>query len=260
MMVFTRILAGLTFLLGMVGLLLSLAAGVGVWIVKGPATTKATRIFERIEAALDIADQGLDHVKTSLSTATTRLENARAEQRELARQPDSNNALRRMLARTVQQTIAPQFNNQVHNKLHTIAEAAVVVNSMLEDMGNFPFLTVTGLEVGDLTHINNRLTEVESSAWELSRLLGEPEPNYNDAGNRLSQVETALKAMRGLIAEYEPQVTQVRERTEALKARTLPWITPAAVLVSVGCLWIALSQVSLLCHACSWWKQSGHKP
>jgi hypothetical protein len=258
MKVCKRILAGLTLLLGAAGLLLSLAGGVGVWIVKGPATAKATRVFGRIEAALDVADQGLDHVKTSLARAAERLDSVQEEQRKLAREPPKFNAARRLLARTVQQRIAPELGD-AHETLHTVAEAAVVVNSVLEDVGNFPFLSVTGLDLGRLTEINSRLSGVGPAAWELSRLLGGPgpEPDSDATSTQLSRIEQALKTMRGLIAEYQSQVTQVRQRAEELKSRTLPWITPATVVVSLVCFWIALSQVSLLAHARSWWRHSG---
>jgi hypothetical protein len=251
-----RILAGLALLLSAALLLLSLAGGVGVWIVKGPATAKATRVFGRLEAALDVAEQNLDQVKTSLARAAERLDSAREEQRKLAQEPQPNSALRRLLARTVQTKMGPELGN-AHEKLHTVAEAAVVVNSVLEDVGNFPFLSVTGLDIDRLTEMNNRLADVGPAAWELSRLLGEPVPDSDAANTQLSQIDQALKTMRRSIAEYESQVTEVRQRTEALKSRTLPWITPAAVLISVVCFWIALSQVSLMFHARSWWKHSG---
>jgi hypothetical protein len=48
--------------------------------------------------------------------------------------------------------------------------------------------------------------------------------------------------------------TEVRQRAEGLKSRALLWVTPAAVLISVVCFWTALSQVSLMSHAWSWWK------
>ena len=253
-----RTLAGLTLLLSAAGLLLSLAGGVGVWIVKGPVRDKATWAFGRIDAALDMADQGLDHVKTSLARAAERLDKVREEQRQLTRQPQKADTARRFLARTVQQRVAPEIGN-AHEKLHTVAEAAVVVNSVLEDVGSFPFLSATGLDVDRLTELNNNLSRVESSAWEMLRLLGEPgSETASGAATRLSQVERALQRMQGLIAEYEPQLAQVRQRTEGLKSRTLPWITPAAVLVSLACFWIALSQVSLLSHAWCWCKHSGH--
>ncbi len=130
-----RILAGLTLLLSAVGLLLSLAGGVGVWMVKGPVTVKATKTFDRIEAALDVADQGLDHVQTSLAGAAKRLDEVRDQQRQMAQEPRKADPLRRLVVRTVQQSIGPEFDN-AHEQLHTVAEAAVVVNSVLEDAGS----------------------------------------------------------------------------------------------------------------------------
>jgi hypothetical protein len=241
----------------MAGLFLSLAAGTGVWIVKGPATAKATRIFERIESALDVADQGLDHGNASLTRAAERLDSAKEEQKQLTREPRMLNAGRRLLARTLQQRIAPEVSD-ANEQLHTVAEADVVVNSVLEDQSNFQFLSVSSLDIGQLTEINRRLSAVAPAAWELSRLLGVPgsEPDSDATGSDMSRTERTLKTMQGFIAEYHSQVTQVRQRTEELKVRTLPWITPASVIVSLVCLWIALSQVSLMAHAWSWWRHS----
>jgi hypothetical protein len=256
MSVSKRILAGLSFLLATAALLLSLTGGIGIWIVKEPVTAKATRIFERVYAALDIADEGLDHVKTSLARAAERLDSAREEQRRLAQGPRQNNVTQRLLAPMVLPRIAPDFG-EAHQTLHKVAEAAIVVNSVLEDVGTVPFLSVTGLDVGDLTRVNSLLSQVESSAWGLSRLLGEPasDPDSDAVSPQLSRIEQALKTMQGLLAEYEPQLTQVRQRTEQLRSRILSSITPATVLVSLVCFWIALSQVSLLSHAWSWWKK-----
>jgi hypothetical protein len=249
-----RILAGLTLLLATVMLLLSLAGGVGVWIVKEPATDKATHVFERIEAALKVADEGLGQVKTSLDRAAERLDSDKKEQRKLAQKPQEGGAIRRLMLRTVQQ-VAPELGN-ANEKLHTVAEAAVVVNSILEDVGSFPFLSISGLDLDRLTEMNSRLADVGPAAWELSRLLGEPAPGDSDTATntRLSTVERTLKTMQGFVAEYHPRVTEVRQRTEGLKSRIFFWITPASVLVSLICFWIALSQISVLFHAWSWWK------
>jgi hypothetical protein len=257
MTVCKRILAGLVLLLSVAGLLLSLAGGIGVWVVKEPVTAQATEIFGRIEAALDVADQGLAQVKSSLTRAEERLSEAREEQRKLAQQPQQTGVMRRLMVRTAQQAIAPEFNDELHNKLHTVAEAAVVVNAVLEDVGSFPFFSATGLDVDQLTQISNSLTQVESSAWRLSRLLGEPDPDSAAAGDQLSRMQRGLETVRRLVTEYEPQLTAVRKRTEELKAKLFFWITPAAVLVSVVCFWTALSQLSLMAHACSWWRRAG---
>ena len=247
-----RILAAVVFLLAAAVLLLSLAGGVGVWVVKGPATARATLVFERIEAALDAADQALEHGDTSLAGAAKRLEEVREEQKGKPPPP----GWRRTLAQTLQQTIAPERGSP-HEQLLTVAEAAVVVQSVLKDLGTFPLLSVSGPDLAPLAEIKSSLSAVESSAWELTRLLGPGAGTDADADAQISRIDRALKTMRRSINNYKSQVAQVRQRTKTLQSKTLPWITPAAVLVSVLCFWIALSQVSLLFHACSWWRHAG---
>ncbi len=255
MRVAKRLLAILTLVLGTGALLLSLAAGVGVWIVKEPLTTQATQIFKRIEAALEVAHQGLDHINISLARAAERLDTVKEEQRQLAQSPRSNNVLQRTIARTVQQKLAPDLGN-ANEKLHTVAEAAVVVNSILEDVGNFPFMSIPGLDLDGLTQLNSRLATVGPAAWELSRLLSEPEPDREACNSQLSRIEVTLKTLKGSLAKFENQFVQVRQRADELQSRTLSWVTPASVLISLICFWIALSQISLLAHARSWWNQA----
>jgi hypothetical protein len=256
MKVCIRLVAGLALILGTAGLLLSVAGGIGVWVVKGPVTVRATETFGRIDAALDVVEQNLGHVKAALARAAERLDTAKEEQRKLAQESKKNSAVGRVLARTIQQKVAPEVGD-AHQKLHNVAEAAVVVNSVLEDLGNLPLVSASGLDLGRLEEINRRLADVGPAAWELSRLVGESGPESDAAGAEMSRVERALQTMQGLVAEYEPRVREVRRRAEELKSETLTWITPVAAIASLVCFWIALSQVSILVHAWSWWKHAG---
>ena len=253
-----RILAVIALILSTVGLLLSLLAGAGVWIVERPARVKAANVFGRIETALVVADQNLTQLKASLARATERLEQVGQEQRKLAQAPRRADPTRRFLARTVKQRIAPEFTD-AREKLHTVAEAAIVVNSMLDDVGNFPLLSVAGLEMDGLAAMNSRLGEVGPAAWELSRLFVEPEPDTKGEAEELSRIERTLNAVRELIAEFEARLAEFRQRTLALRSKIMPWITPAAVVISLACFWVALSQFSVLCRAWTWWKRSSGK-
>src|SRR5262249_53312695 len=145
------------------------AGGVGIWLVKEPVTTRATHTFGRVDAGLDLAEQSLGQVKASLANASERLEAAKQQQRAIAQDTRKGTALGRMLGRTIQRQIAPEIGN-AHEKLHTVAEAAVVVNAVLEDVGNFPLLSVAGFDTSRLTEMNSRLADVAPAAWELSRL------------------------------------------------------------------------------------------
>ena len=251
-----RILGILAFLLGTAALLLGLALGVGVWVVKEPVTARATHISERVDAGLDLAEQKLEHAQTSLTRAAKNLEDVKEERRQLPKESQPWDFARRSVARTVQRSLAPELSD-AHNHLHEVAEAAIVVNSVLEDVGNLPFLSETGLDMDRLAEINSRIARVAPAAWKLSRLLGEADPEADD---QMSQVEQLLTRLRELVADYQNQVKEVRQRTTALKAKVFAWITPAAVLVSSVGFWIALSQLCILSRAWSWIRQPGRNP
>ena len=250
-----RSLAVLTYLRSTAMLLASLAGAVGVWIVIVPVTAKVNRVFGKIESSLDLVEENLDQVEASLVRAAERLGPARQEQKQLSQQREP--ALkRRKLARAVQQSIAPQFED-AHAKLQTVAEAALVLNSVLEDLGNFPFLKTAGLDTERLAEMNKSLGNVAPTAWELSRLLGEPELDSDAADAELSRMERTLASLQAWLVQLKKErITQVRQRTSQLKAQVLTWIMPGAILVSGICFWVALSQVGLMFHARSWWKQS----
>jgi hypothetical protein len=251
-----RILGCLGLLVGAAGLLLSLAVGVGVWVVKGPVTARATNVSERVDAALDKAEGKLDHAQTSLARAMERLQDVRRERSQIPRTSRRGDPPWMAVARTVQRTVAPELND-AHKDLHEVSEAAVVINSVLADVGNMPGLSETGLDQDRLEEMNGRIAGVGSAAWQLSQLLGEADP---EADAQTSRIEQLLIRLRELVADYQNRLKEVRERTTALKDRVFAWITPAALIVSAVSFWIALSQLCVVSRAWSWIRQPGRNP
>jgi hypothetical protein len=243
-----RLLAVVTMFLCLAVFLASSAGAIGIWIVKAPVRERLTHIYGRIESALDFADQSLEQVQASLARAAERLETVKEDQRKAAQDPQRAMAVRRIAARTVQRQIAPDLSD-AHEKVHKIAEGIVVANSVLEDIGGIPFFETLGVDVERLAEINRRLSQVESSAWELTRLLGDPDA---ESDGELSRVEQVLQTLQKLIAEYATRVTETRHRIEELKANIFRWLMPATILISATLFWIALSQISLFCHARAW--------
>jgi hypothetical protein len=234
-------------------LLLSLVGGIGVWIIRQPVMVRTSQIFGRAQAALDIVEEGLEGTRKSLTRAKEHLDSARQDQKNLNQQPQPKNAKRKALAMAVKRGLSKDIEDS-QAKLNTVAEASVVVNSVLEDLGNLPLFSTFGLDQGRLTEVKRGLTGVSAGAWGLSQALDEPDGDANAAGEQLSRLDQPLETIRRLLDKYQPKVQQVRSRTKELEERTQSWVTPAAVLISALCLWIALSQFSLLQHAWYWGK------
>ncbi|MGL4552403.1 MAG: hypothetical protein ACRC33_14585 [Gemmataceae bacterium] len=248
-----RVLIALACLTACAGLLLGLGGGVGVWLVKGPLTDKAAGLFGKADAALDKADRGIALVTASLANAAERLDAAR---REASREP-TNALARRLMARTVQQTVAPMLGD-AHLILTDVAEAAVVVKSVLEVAADSQDLEGTALDASRLLRLKGQLAGVAPAAWELSRLLGDGGPDA-DIDAQYTRVEQILRAARQMAEEYGAQLAEIRGRARDAAARARGWLTPAATLLSAACFWVALSQVSVLAHARSWWKRLGRE-
>jgi hypothetical protein len=104
--------------------------------------------------------------------------------------------------------------------------------------------------------LNNSLVELGPAAWELARRLDGPEAD-RDAGTQVSRIDQGLQIIQRQLVDYHQRVQEVRQRKDELKSRTLTGIRSVAVLLSGICLWIAVSQVSILFHAWSWWKGRG---
>jgi hypothetical protein len=249
-----RILGAIGCVLAVAGLLLCLAVGVGVWVMREPVTARTSQLFGRIDVGLDLAEKGLEHARKGLTRAGERLEEVKEERKQPAREPRKGDTSRKLLARTVQKKVGPELDD-TRQKLQAVAEAAVVVNSVLDELGSVAGLSVSGFDTERLAEINARLDKMAPAVWELSRRLGDGEPDA-EADAQLSGVEQGLQTLRERVGDYQSQVGQVRQRATEIKDRMLSWITPAAILLSLICFWIALSQICILSRAWSWFRSS----
>lgn len=252
MTIVKRILTVIVVPISVIGLLLSLVVGVGVWFILGSVKESVISVLERIGEGIDVARENLEQVKASLARAEDRLREARAENRRIAREPENGPNLRRTMARSVTRFVAPEMQ-EANAKLYEIAKASVVVNSILEDVGSFPLLDVAGLDVDEIAGLNEQLAAVGPTAFELSRLLADPDAPSSEAEARISRMEQTIVSLKGWVVRYEIMLSDVRQRKKELTDRTFPGITPAAVIVSLGCSWMAASQVGMVFHARSWW-------
>ena len=118
---------------------------------------------------------------------------------------------------------------------------------MLDDVGNFPFLSESGLDVQRLTDLNNSLADVGPTAWELSRLLGDPNTEADTVHAQFTSVDRILQRIHGSLDEWEPEVERVLQRTKQLKEEAVAWIMPLSILTSAICFWIACPRSASFC-------------
>jgi hypothetical protein len=153
------------------------------------------------------------------------------------------------MARTVQKKVAPNFGD-AHQDLQTVAEAAVLINSLLDDVAELPFLSAKGFDTSRLQDLNAKLAQVGPGAWELSRLLGDGEPD-TEVDEQMARIERTLNTLQEGIRDYQTEAKQIRQRATDVKTKTLHWIDVTPILASIASFWIALSQLCVLARAWS---------
>jgi hypothetical protein len=66
------------------------------------------------------------------------------------------------------------------------------------------------------------------------------------------EVDLVLQKVQATADEWQSDLDAAREELPRVKAEVLGWLTHAAVAVTVLCVWVAVSQMSLFAHARKW--------
>ena len=112
MLVGKRILVMFTLMLSVTGFLLSLVAGMGVWIIREPVIIRASQIFGRIETALAFVDQGLQQARADLARAEGASgRSSDMSKRNLTSSQSQKTLRRKTLARMIQRSFAPKLGD-----------------------------------------------------------------------------------------------------------------------------------------------------
>src|SRR5262249_46168069 len=145
------------------------------WVYQKPLTERTTTVFGRVERPLDVAIRSLRQVNTSLDRARANLKTIQETHGPAAPPPTETNFFRRMAVPAAAKELSPQIGN-VRQTLNTVAEAAVVLNSVLDDVNDLPGGSLPSLDQKKLVEIRDRLSGIDSSAQELDAMLSDGPP------------------------------------------------------------------------------------
>jgi hypothetical protein len=155
-----------------------------------------------------------------------------------------------------------EFASQVSDAratLTSVSQAAIVFNSLVQDFDQAPLGSIPKVDVERLQASTERLSEVGKSAQELSGLLSRPSNQEApmtaaDLASRATPIENTLTEVQAVAADVEAHVTDVKTRVGWIRSGAPNWITWVALAVTGVLFWVAISQVSLMCHSWRWLK------
>jgi hypothetical protein len=251
-----RLFAVFVILVSAAFLIAALAGSVGVWVVKGPLIERTTKIGDRVDRALGLAERGLGEADASLQKATESVNAIKGHHAKLGGDKEQNRFLMRLIAMRIDDGLAPQVQD-TRQRLLAVTEAAVAINSVLGDLNELPSGSISGPDADRLKQISGLLMQLAASAQELNGMLTNPKPEGVSAdavGSRVVNIDQLLQTIRARVADYLLQVTDFKQQVDTLRSRILRAIDLGTPIASLVFLWIAVSQISLLVHAWSWLK------
>jgi hypothetical protein len=249
-----RLLAVFVLLISVVVLLAAMAAVVGLWVVRGPATERLERLFDRADAVVKVAQAALARADGSLAKAAQSLNTVKEKHQELGSGADKDRAILNLIAMGINSEVAPEVQ-ETRERLLAVTEAAVVLDSVLGDLNDLPAVSVSGPEAQRLGEIRQRLAQLAGITQQLGGMLNQGQPDKDALGSGVVDIDAILTKVRALVTEYTAKVAKAQEELAAWRARAFTWITIGVPAVSVLLVWIALGQVSLIAHAVSWLKE-----
>jgi hypothetical protein len=245
-----RILGAVVAVLAALMLLASLGAAVAVWVVRPRLEAGASKLFARVDAALDVTRRGVGQVNDVLEKSEA---NLREFRERTPADPAGGDRLRQPALRIAVSKLRSQYSPQeLHDNLTAAAEAIVVANTVLESAGESPLNPRADLDADRVRQMSARLTEAGKLTQELSAMVDDEGATATGMRDQASRIEEALTTVHTTTKEYESQIDDIADRVARLKLRIQFWFTAGPVVATVVLLWFAVSQVSLLMHAVSW--------
>jgi hypothetical protein len=254
---FFRRLTGLvTVLLSAIGAIGCIAVAVGVWVVYQGVAERVQRVSDKLDVALKQVATATDTVQRVLGKARADLAQVTKESGNL----DAGGDKSKLAARTVRALLREQTEptlDELGGRLATMADAAVVVSSLLQSLEDLPVAQQFGL---DPEQLKQRANDAQRLSGILRRLEGAIGDGDKEGARQVAaaarDVNAVLEDCSAAVGNWQSELSTARARLAQVKADVLGWMIYAAIGLSVLALWMAAGQVCLLSRGLRWCRSS----
>ena len=250
MQLFKRILAVIVMVISVLMLVASLTGIVGAWIVRPQLTSDLVAMATEAEARVTIVMQGLDRIDAALTGAREQVVGVEQDLQTFGADVEQNKPLFTAISDRLGIDLVPLIDS-AREIMTSSREAVVAVNSSIEAINAFPFVSIPIPELERIEKLSQDLEDLGTQVQDL-RTTFDLRRSEIIQGTVLiittptSQIIDTLDEIQTSVSSYSQQVGTLQERLSNFNSAVGRWLTWVAVLVSLILLWSALSQVGLL--------------
>ena len=218
---------------------------------------RAQETTVKIDAGLDRALTAVDNISTTVKNAGDKIE----QHNELIAAADK-----------ILNTDLLAETEKLPGPVGGLVDAATTVRATVdwlkqtsETLNKIPFLAKQPLpNLEGLDKIDEALTKVEKTVQDVRDFKKDLADKATATADILTKVPATvakvhedLSAAKRLVPEVQQSLKEIELAVPQLQARVMSYTTTAAIGITVLCVWLAVSQVSLFIHALGWFKGHG---
>jgi len=81
---------------------------------------------------------------------------------------------------------------------------------------------------------------------------GDRQATDKDITDATREVELVLQLCQKTLADWLSELAEANARLPGAKNETLYWLHAGAIIITIVCVWVAISQISLFIHGWGW--------
>jgi methyl-accepting chemotaxis protein len=254
---FRRITGYALILASIAGLLFSLAGIIGIWGVQRNLRESLMETLDLLDITLVTTTQGLTVVNDSLIKASTDVRALSATLQTTGRAISDTNPIIVEVSELVSDEL-PDAVLKTQIALTSAQASARLIERTLTFISNLPLLPIEaynppvplevalGEVVTSLDPIPESLSAMETNLNTSRGNLILIEAEFNIMARHIDDINTSVADARTVIHQYQGVVSTLQEQITSLQTNLPTWLNTAAWFITVGLVWLGLTQLGLL--------------
>jgi hypothetical protein len=240
-------------LLSTVGVLCCLTGAIGVWIIRPRASQRVQDISAWLDVGLERASVATHNAQRAMGKARGEVAKVGKESTDIGGGSERSRGASRALRTLIQQQVGPNLN-ELSGRLATLSDAAVAVSSLLQSFQELPASRIGRIKLDQMERWGDQAQQLSGTLRRLETVVGNGEKatTTKEVATATSEVDLILQNCQARVEVWQSDLEAAREESQHVKAEILGWLTPAAVVGTLLCLWVAAGQISLFAHALRW--------